>query len=266
MTTEFIPYLDDDLTKYRVAERFVAWLERRIVADGRGDDVQASDVNPEGRFWLGRLGPKDFVMLPDDRLDRLEPCAIGVRLRPENDGPWRFDVAVKLTLWHRQKSQGGGQRWAWTKGEPIELVISVEVPDGPGEYVFGGDRFETAFKGVGADGLTAEVRVRLTGRSPKAIEITVVNTSGEVADFADGRFFECRLSVSGLKHRPFELEALPDSFRYDRKVEAYGVNCGATVEGEIVKTSDGPACSRARPIYWSVEFTRARLEVCQSRK
>ena len=52
-----------DEDKHRAAERFVSWLEESVVLDGRGDELSFSEVNPIGRFWLGRLGPKDFVTL-----------------------------------------------------------------------------------------------------------------------------------------------------------------------------------------------------------
>jgi hypothetical protein len=37
--------------------------------DGQGDEILSSAVDPIGKFWLGRLGPKDFVTLPGERGD-----------------------------------------------------------------------------------------------------------------------------------------------------------------------------------------------------
>lgn len=252
MARDFITGTEDDAAKYEAAERFVEWLEAEVISEARGDLESTSDVNPDGRFWLGRLGPKDFVTLPDDRQDRLEPCAIGVRVRPREPGPWSFEVATKLSIWSRQKSEGGGQRWAWTKSERIEVSIPVAIGDEVGEYVIGEEALASALAEAGSAGLTADIRVRVSHRKASPVlEITLVNTSPEIDDHAKGRFFECELLVTGLPCQDFELESLPDSFRYDRAVQAYGVNCGFTMEGGAIRTSDSPASSRARPDYWS---------------
>ncbi|RBB93453.1 hypothetical protein C3E97_033040, partial [Pseudomonas sp. MWU12-2115] len=90
MEMEFSGPMQTDESKYQAAERFVNWLQKRVLIEARGDDETTSPVDPTGRYWLGRLGPKDFVTRPDLRGDRLEPCAIGLRLRPAESGPWAF--------------------------------------------------------------------------------------------------------------------------------------------------------------------------------
>lgn len=252
---DFIEYAEDEASRYSVAERFVGWLETRIVEDARGDNLGVSDVDPTGRFWLGRLGPKDVVTRADERADRLEPCAIGLRLRPcVSEGPWQVNARVKWSLWKREKSGGGDQRYRWTKTTPFECEVPLDVPDRLGDHIFAGDEILAKFAEAGAVGLAGEVRVKVTGRVPgqRALEVTFVNTSVEVDAFCDGRFFECSLAVDGLDRVPFELEALPDSFRFDRDVEAFGLNCGAEVNGTIVRTTDAPAKTRLRPDYWAV--------------
>lgn len=253
MPTEFISNASDEKAQYKAAERFVRWLEEQVVSEARGEGVTSSDVNPDGKFWLGRLGPKDFVTLPDDRQDRLEPCAIGLRIRPRLEGPWSFHTRVTFSFWSRQKSKGGGQRWDWQKSDPISLEIPISLEGVLGEYIFGADVIAAAFVAAEASGLTAEVRVRVGGRSATArfLEITFVNTSPEIPDFANGRFFECEIAVTGPERRPFQLESLPDSFRYNRDVEAYGINCGFVVSGAEIRTSDATSSSRPRPNYWS---------------
>lgn len=247
---EFIGPMQTDESKYQVAERFVNWLQKRVLIEARGDDETTSPVDPTGRYWLGRLGPKDFVTRPDLRGDRLEPCAIGLRLRPAESGPWAFLVTVRFSLWLRRRStEEKGLRWAYDKTPYIEVQVPVTVEERTGDQIFGEVAFSEAFSTWNANNLSAEVRVRLTGRtaSSRAIEVTFVNTSREDVDLADGRFFEASLSVTGLKCVPFDLESLPDSFRFNRKVPAYGINCGVEIDGEAYRTSDGPNATRFRP-------------------
>src|SRR6185295_450589 len=53
------------------------------------------------------------------------------------------------------------------------------------------------------------------------------------------------------------LESLPDSFRYDRRVPAYGINCGVeiTPTGSL-RTTDTISVDRERPRYWSLIDTQ----------
>jgi Helicase conserved C-terminal domain len=251
---EFIDFTEDEDVKQAVAERFVTWLEDQVVQEARGDDLKFSEVDPTGRFWLGRLGPKDFVTLPDERGDRLEPCAIGVRLRPANVGPWIFSVTTRFSFWKRSKSEGAReQRWQWNKIVVEPISIDLNIPDLVQETIHGTELFAQAFATAGGAGLQAQIRVKVTGRSEdtRALEVTLVNTGPETDELGDGRLFECRLSVHSFARKPFVLEALPDSFRFDRRVEAFGINCGTRLENGTVSTSDSPAQSRKRPVYWA---------------
>lgn len=252
--TTWIEGPDQDQARYRAAERFVEWLERRVMIEARGDENAFSHVDPTGRFWLGRLGPKDFVTRPDERQDRLEPCAIGLRIRPAADFPLSFEVRISCRLWkRRQADDGGGLRWAWNKTEPVVVSFPIVVEDRRGDQIFGAEAITDALVAMGADGLSGDVRIRMTGRahSSRALEITFVNTSQELVDCADGRFFEAELEVTGLQRLPFELETLPDSFRYDRHVQAYGINCGFVIDDQgAIRTSDGPAYTKKRPTFW----------------
>lgn len=231
------------------------WLERQVVREARGDQYTELDVDPTGRYWLGRLGPKDFVTRLDERGDRLEPCAIGLKLRPKNPGPWQFKVSARFFAWSRKKKEEGPLRWAWTKSDPIQVNLEVQVPADAVEVSFGANEFDSELRRLGLADLSCEIRVRTARSSDEpALEISLVNTTPlEVDTFANGRFFECSMSVSGLQCRPFVLDSLPDSFRYDREVAAFGINCGYEVTDGAFSTSDQPAESRLRPKYWAVD-------------
>lgn len=260
MALEFIGPNQTDENQYQAAERFVGWLEDRVLAEARGDEERTSPVDPTGRFWLGRLGPKDAVTRPDERQDRLEPCAIGVRIRPSGPAPWTFTATIRFCLWRRRRaSDGGGLRWAWDKSEYINVEIPITAIDQPGDQIFGEAAVTQALHTLNASDLSADVRVRVAGRSPstRVLEVTFVNTSQENDDLSDGRFFEASLQTSGCARIPFDLESLPDSFRYNRKVEAYGINCGIEViDGNTIRTSDRPGATKNRPDFWASPETK----------
>jgi len=252
----YLQFSDDDDAKYAAAERFVGWLERTAMAQARGDNETFSPVGPLGRFWLGRLGPKDVVTRQDDRGDRLEPCAVGLRVIPSTPGPWEFSVKVEFCTWHREATEkGAALRWQWRKSKPTETVIQLHIPEDFGEHIVGQAELATALQKIDSGKLNAEVRVRILRQvgNFKALEVCLVNASQEIEELADGRLFECSLSLLELKTQPFELEALPDSFRYERKVDAFGINCGAKRDDYGIHTTDAPATSRPRPKYWAVE-------------
>lgn len=77
---------------------FVEWLGDRLTSAGTGDTDQVLDVDPSGKYWLGRLQSRLAVMNNNlgDRGERLEPCAIGFRLRPASPGPACFRQDVRL--------------------------------------------------------------------------------------------------------------------------------------------------------------------------
>jgi hypothetical protein len=264
MNKPFISFSQVDRDRHSVAERFVGWLENRVIVDGRGDEVSSSGVDPVGRFWLGRLGPKNFVTIQDERGDRLEPCAIGLRLKPATAGPFRFRVEASIALWRRSKSEGKRELpWKWDKVSLPVVTTVIDVDGSLGETVHGKAEFREVLSNLsGADGLDAEFRVRVSGKDYKsrAVEVTLVNTSEDVDTYAKGRFFECRLIVQNFDATPFQLEALPDSFRFDRRVKAFGINCGAiAISDRSFTTADAPMQSRLRPIYWASDHTAPDL-------
>ncbi|MET8599973.1 helicase C-terminal domain-containing protein [Streptomyces althioticus] len=57
------------------------------------------------------------------------------------------------------------------------------------------------------------------------------------------------MQIEGLETQPYMLESLPDSFRYDRRIEAYGHNCGVEAEGGVFRSADTIVVDGGRPEY-----------------
>lgn len=229
---------------------FVGWLEARVVRAARGDDAESIDVEPSGRFWLGGLAPEESVIKLglNERGERLDPCASGIRIRPASGPPWIFAATVSARVWLRNSTK------EWVKSEPLREEIVCHV-DGEGEHCFGAGELSLALaKASSADGLACELRVeaRDDGDGKPELTVLLVNTSpADHPELKDTRLYECELRIGGIERDPFFLEALPDSFRYDRRVPAYGVNCGVVVENDgTLCTADTVSVARRRPEYW----------------
>jgi hypothetical protein len=241
------------MSEQRAAELFVDWLEHRLTVAGRGDEDTVLNVEPSGKFWLGRLVSESYVanLGLGDRGERLEPCATGLRVRPAGQGPWRFSVQISAVvwLWQRQSRQ-------WQKSEAIRETIEIEVQPSQPAQVFGGDQLSGALSRIsgGINCLSAEVRVELEDYADGGSEMAImlVNMSPEEDRvIRDTRLYECHFQVSDLPTRPFTLEALPDSFRYDRRVPAYGINCGGEIRPDgSIATIDSIGVSKMRPRFW----------------
>ncbi len=80
----------------------------------------------------------------------------------------------------------------------------------------------------------------------EAATITLVNQTVERRNF-DANIYEVRVLAQVGEIEPFALEALPDSFRYDRRVAAYGINCGVGYAGGELQTLDTVAAGPASP-------------------
>lgn len=244
------------------AERFVGWLDRQVSAAGRGDYLDRLDVDPSQTFWLGRLAPEASTQasLLGDRGERLDPCAVGMRLKPPSaHGPWSFTVSVSMRAWVKDAS-------GWRRCD--EVAITTPVVTGPVAYepAFAADGIAAAFTKTGADGLTAEVRVEIDewdGRPELAV--TLVNTSPDIKDspLSCTHIFETSLTVHDFVGEAFILEALPDSFRYDREVPALGINAGVIAHSTgspwTLSTSDTVIVDRGRPDYWNSPQARPDL-------
>jgi hypothetical protein len=237
-----------------VAERFVQWLESEVVVAARGDRDTTLTVEPSGKYWLGRLAPEAMIAASGagDRGDRLEPCAIGIRIKPADKAPWNISCCVSMCCWLRQDDKA-----TWSKTERVSFSLDITVLETDTVVEYGEDQIKRKLaQACRTEGLAAEIRVEIE-RSGNAVELVLllVNTSpAEHSSFRDTRLYECALTVTNLKTEPFILEALPDSFRYDRRVPAYGINCGVevTTDGSL-HTSDTSCESRPRPRFWSVQ-------------
>lgn len=241
----------DDLIKdpYSAAERFVAWLVDTVIERARGGDRNQITGKPADRFWLGRLAPTHIAAgsAADPRMERLEPCQVGFQIRPCGSGPWLGQASVSFYLWRRFQSG------SWAKIGPIEVEIPLAVDTAAISQAFGATELQQALQGAtGRADLSAEVLVeqRVAEAGPE-LSITLVNTSPlDDGQDMDPRFYEATLRISGIDNKPFLLDNLEDSFRYDRTIEAYGINGGAAVEKDGLRTTDTPYARQLRPDYW----------------
>ncbi len=239
-------------------EKTVEWLMRRVELDARGDKFTTLSVEPSGRFWMGRLAAEQAVVNSGfgDRSERMEPCAVGMRLKPKPNHPWRFDVSVSLCAWTRDDSQADR---SWQKSSRLTGSISLLIDDiSPDVRIAPLTDLERALAAaVGADELRVSVRVECErGRDghPEFV-VSVVNESPDrehAMTLKDTNLYEVSMQVSGLETCPFLLEALPDSFRFDRRIAAYGINCGVELLApNVFQTTDIVTTDRCRPAYWA---------------
>ncbi len=236
-------------------EAFVRWLEHRVLVAARGDEDEVLEVAPSGRYWLARLAPQEAVLqlALGDRGERLDPCATGLRVKPRGPAPWDFDVRVGARCWIRAETN------RWVKSEPVVSTIRIRIDDdAPASIVFGADLLAARLREVDPDAdRAAEVRVdvELAGDGRAELTVTIVNTSPQPGAGGsrlqpDPNLYEVTLALDGLETEPYLLESMPDSFRYNREIEAYGVNCGAERIGETITSVDAPVVDRCRPRYW----------------
>jgi hypothetical protein len=235
--------------------RFVEWLDGRVMAAGRGDEADRLDVEPSATFWLGRLASEEEVQGNPlgDRGERLDPCAIGMRLRPAAAAPWAVTAIVRLRAWI---NDGSDPERPWRRSDPVVLPVTVRMELGQSEGRGGGPDLATALSQVGAPGLSAELRVELEDWHQKPeLVIELVNTSPEKSKvLKDTHLYEVSLEVAGVPTEHFTLEALPDSFRYDRRIPAYGINVGVEVDEErpdTFRTTDAIVVDTRRSAYWN---------------
>lgn len=237
-------------TEYDASEAFVGWLHHQVLTEGRGDNKDTLQEEPKGTFWFGRLACEQSVLqsLLGSRGERLDPCAIEIRVRPENNsGPWKFRVRVRFRTWSRDSDL------VWHKDAPVDLTVPCTVAADAHDLVVGAHQISSAVVTAGGSGRSAEVRVeveRWHGDQPE-LTISLINTS-PIADKsnADTHLYETTLTVLDMATVPFTLEALPDSFRYDRSVPALSRNCGVVQIAGTLETTDVVVADKKRPEYW----------------
>lgn len=247
--------------KFQAARKCVNWLAQRVLLDATGGNSRESDKDPRGRFWLGRLAPEIEIVNSDlgKRMERLEPCAVGLRvLIDPARGKQSINVGCSFRIWSQCESG------RWTKSGAIERNWMLDFD--PTEYVRHESTsvFDEELRSV-SESLRGAIQVELSPHHTGLTELVVqlVNksdpdhtTAGRVCK---GRFFEAKVRLNGVQTIDYVLDALPDSFRYDRRIPAYGLYCGVKrVDGEF-ETVDLPEYDKQRPKFWNVEAERPDL-------
>ena len=239
-------------------QRFVEWLNRQIIVSARGDDDDQLTVQPRGRYWLGRLTSEDEVVNSPfgDRSERMEPCAVGIRIKPDGVAPWSFNVVASACAWWRDRT---GDRPVWRKSNIVSGNVPVHVPNNAiASHAFPATELARGLEAeLGVNVLAASIRVdveRGRGGSTELV-VSLVNESPEESpQLDDTGLYQVEIGINGVATTPFLLESLPDSFRYDRRVPAFGINCGVEIAGDgAIRSTDVVQVDRPRPRYWAVE-------------
>ena len=241
------------------ATAFLSWMLNEVVAEARGDHMQTLPVAPKGRFWLGRLAPEIVVQNSrlGERSERLEPCEMGVRVRPTALDGRRVSCSARFVVW--QEFDGGDEPDAarWRKSELVEVTAALPAPRAIGHITSAGhDEFGAALSTVGASGMACEFHAELeAGKDGPELVVTLVNVSPEKLDGWDTNVYEATMRVDVGETLPFTLDNLPDSFRYSRTVPAYGVNGGVErVSPNEFRTTDVAVQDQPRPAYWDADM------------
>jgi hypothetical protein len=240
------------MTETEAHEKFVRWIDTRVVRSARGDDHLTLDREPSASFWLGRIAPMSVQVPAAERTsrdERLDPCAFGLRVRPRTRLPLRFDIDVSLRAWIRQDDQ-------WSKCDVVTETGTITIEQ-PGTSSHGLNRLTKALaRRTGRKGLAAQIDVEYAQADDGTPEISIllvnVTPPDAVEHLDDANLYECSFTVKKLDTEPFLLEALPDSFRYDRRVPAYGINCGVEIlDDGGFRTMDSVVVDRGRPCFWN---------------
>ena len=240
------------------AAAFLGWMLDGVVAEGRGDHMDTLPVAPKGRLWLGRLAPQVVVQSSrlGERSERLEPCEVGVRLRLSEVDGRAVHCSASLVVWSEFDGGDAPDAPKWCKSEPIRVQADLQTPTAIGSITTAGRAaFAAAFAGLGAAGMECEFHAELEiGKDGAELVVTLVNLSPEEIDGWDTDVYEARLEVDAGSTLAFTLDNLPDSFRYDRTVPAYGVNGGVEqVDATAFRTTDVAIHDQPRPAYWDGE-------------
>lgn len=237
------------------AQAFVGWLLGQAISEARGDRVSTLKVAPAGRFWLGRLAPEIVVRQSKlgERGERLEPCEAGIRVRPTHVDGRVVHCRARMVAWTKISASDDPDVDKWRKTDLADVSIDIDSPMDIGRPCVGGREIvAAALTRVGASGLAAEVHVELeVGKGGPELVVTLVNVSPAELSNIDTNLYEVELEVDAGPTANFFMDNLPDSFRYDRRVPAYGVNGGfREVSPGVFATTDVAVCDRNRPTYW----------------
>ena len=247
-----------DLVGKEDAEAFAKWLMQCAIESARGDNHSRLTVRPDGRFWLGRVAPQEKVENGrlGERGERLEPCAIGVRVRLDEYDGRRIRCKVRACAWREVSDSKDPDTEKWVKTDYAECVVILDTPKEIGrQKAVGRSEISAALSAVGAQGLAAEVQAEVEpGKDGPELVVSLVNVSPEELVGLDTTLYETSLEARIGKTEPFLLEGLEDAFRYDRRVPAYGVNGGVESLGDgAFRTNDFGVHDRRRLVYWDQE-------------
>lgn len=238
---------------------FVRWLSRRVLDDARGTNLEVASFAPAGRLWLGRLGSEEAVQNSrlGERAERLDPCAAGFRVRLSEVDGRQLACLVNFRLWKAEHDEdASGQPAQWVKSREIGVSVGLQTPTQLGRpTVAGAQQFASVMSAAGFVGHAAELRAELElGKQGPELAVTVVNTSPQSVATGDANMYEVVLTADCGTTTPFMLDDLPDSFRYDREVAAYGVNGGVVADAPgVFRTEDASPFEQRRPTYWDYE-------------
>ena len=186
------------------ADIYSCHLVDQVISDARGTGIDDLEITPSGRFWLGTLVTEDFQMRMDrgERGERLDPCAMGIRLQPSGTLPWVLDVELSFRTWLKVGDM-------WSKSVPGQVSSTLELT-GDGSYL-GQQLDDELLRLTGSVEMRSELRTELIpGIDRDSIEITLVNTSAESIPGLDTRLYEVEMAIRVAETVPYVLEALPD--------------------------------------------------------
>jgi hypothetical protein len=227
---------------------FVQWLEGEVIADARGDRISQTTTRPADRLWLGRLAPEEaaWKVGKGPRAQRLDPCSMGMTFRPCQ---WDWRIEVGFVVWTRE---GEKKDVTWTKSDRLEVVVEPGRlnPDSRGTFSFGESAFAAVFAQRNLPDRAARIDIEIgVEHGEPTATVLVVNDTSEKKAF-DANMYEVVIRVRTGDVNPILLDALPDSFRYDRRISAYGVNAGVVYDGDWLESTDAVTAERRRPEYW----------------
>lgn len=164
-----------DITEAR--EKFIDWLTTRMTCAGRGDNDSFLNVEPSGKFWLARLQSIDGIDKAKwgEKSERLEPCAMGLKVRTEKANEWTFLLKIKFKVWTKPPKLGG-----WVKSELVKIEELITIPYSIGRTCHLEARIDAEVSKVtGHRGISARIDVEVAhGRdgNPELV-ISLVNIS-----------------------------------------------------------------------------------------
>ncbi len=257
--------------KYQACEKFVTWLKEQVVYDARGDQLhELPDTNsPRGKFWLGRIASEEYVRQHlGDRGDRLDPCAIGYRLKVPSSSA-NFTVDVRFHIWFKDAS-------IWKKSSQILFEGSISLDEEFERKDFFEDALTELIRSTTGTQHQAKITIEREGIEDSIVLIvSLVNTTPHNDDReVDSNLYQAYLSTNGIETIPFYLESLPDSFRYDRAVNGYGLNSGIRTQPKSCETLDYISAIKNRPEFSSsfpkglkftfLELSTNPISLCES--